>query len=341
VRPFLAPSPGAPVEPGSRPTFSVIIAAYEAADYVGDAVASALDQTVAAHEVIVCDDGSTDDIEGALEPFGDRVTLLRRPHGGEGAAKNAAARAANGDFVVILDADDVYMPERIEALGELAQARPDLDVLVSNAMVEVDGRVVKAVYDDKERPFHVRDQRSAILRGNFVSHPAVRRSVYLERGGYDESPLTHNDWVCSIRLIFGGSSVGLVDQPLLRWRAHEAAMTSDLTDRAIRRVATLESATADLDLSPAERGVLEHSLERHRRDAALLQAKQSLREGDPDARQRSLAVARDPGYRISSRLKALGGVVAPRITGRMLSWSDRRWYQGAGNVRVRRKPRSA
>jgi hypothetical protein len=336
VRPILAPVPTGPIEPGPIPSFSILIAAYQAADYVANAVDSALEQTVPAHEVIVCDDGSTDDIEGALERFGDRVKLLRREHSGEGPSKNAAAEAASGEFVVILDADDAYMPERIEALGELAQARPDLDVLVSNAVVEVDGEPARPVCDE-DRPFHVHDQRSAILEGNFISHPAVRRSTYLACGGYGTSRLTHNDWVCAIRLFYAGAIAGMVDQPLIRWRVHEAAMSSDQVDVAVRRVATLERATAGLDMTPSERSVLERSLARHRRAAELEIAKQALRERAADARRRSLAVARDGGQSRGSRLKALVGAVAPRATGRWLRRQDRLWYEGAGNVRVRRK----
>jgi glycosyltransferase involved in cell wall biosynthesis len=59
------------------------------------------------------EDGTVD----AVERFGDRVTLVRRDHGGERAAKNTAARAARGDFVVILDADDRWLPRRLEALA--------------------------------------------------------------------------------------------------------------------------------------------------------------------------------------------------------------------------------
>ncbi|MGH9172822.1 MAG: glycosyltransferase family 2 protein, partial [Vicinamibacterales bacterium] len=69
MRPVVAPPPTVPVEPATRPSFSVLIAAYQAADTIGDAVASALEQTVPAREVIVCDDGSTDDTEGALAAY--------------------------------------------------------------------------------------------------------------------------------------------------------------------------------------------------------------------------------------------------------------------------------
>src|SRR5690349_9961684 len=138
-RRYLGPDPITPPRAGRVPTFSVAIAAYEAAAYIGEAVESALAQTLPPHEIIVADDGSADDIEGALAPFGEAVTLLRLPHAGEGAAKRAAAAAASGDFVVILDSDDLFLPERLESLGELAAARPDLDLLTTDAWVEGEG----------------------------------------------------------------------------------------------------------------------------------------------------------------------------------------------------------
>ena len=182
MRTIIAPTPVEPVDTGVTPTFSVIIAAYQAAETVAAAVESALGQTSPPHEVIVCDDGSTDEIERALDPLRDRIVFLSQANGGEGSAKNAAAGAASGDFVAILDADDLYLPERLEALGELASARPDLDILTTDAYLEVDGRVVRHAYDESWT-FEVADQRAAILQRNFIfGHAAVRRSALLERG---------------------------------------------------------------------------------------------------------------------------------------------------------------
>ena len=110
MRPVLAPPPRGTVEPGEAPTFSVVIAAYDAAGTIRDAVGSALAQTLPASDVVVCDDGSTDELEQALAPYADRITFLRQANGGEGVAKNAAVRAARGEFAVFLDADESSRP---------------------------------------------------------------------------------------------------------------------------------------------------------------------------------------------------------------------------------------
>ena len=134
--------------------------------------------------------------------------LLRQENGGEAAAKTAAARAARGEFVAFLDADDVYLPERLEALAELATARPDLDVLTTDAIVEVDGEAVRRCYEESWT-FEVDDQRGAILERNFVfGLAAVRRELLLAAGGFDRSLRHATDWDLWLRLILAGRGSG-------------------------------------------------------------------------------------------------------------------------------------
>jgi glycosyltransferase involved in cell wall biosynthesis len=226
---FVAPPPRAPVERGHVPSFSVIIASYQAADTIGEALESAFGQTVAPHEVIVCDDGSTDDIDAALAPFLDRIVLLRHEQNkGMGAAKTAASRAATGEFVVILDADDICYAERIEALGELAAARPDLDLLTTIADIEVDGRVVGRYYPDIAR-FPVEQQRFGVLANDSAvfGAAAVRREALFAVGGFDEELSDGADWECWMRLALDGALFGLVDEPLYQYRMRPTSMTGD------------------------------------------------------------------------------------------------------------------
>src|SRR5215210_4613692 len=205
---LLAPPPPASLRPEGPPTLSVIVTTYESASIVHRAIESVLQQTLPPHEVIVCDDGSTDDIEGALEPFREHIVFLRKEHGGEASAKNAAAAAASGDFIVILDADDVFFPERLDAIAGAAAARPDLDVITTDAYLEVDGTIVRRCYDGRWR-FEIEDQRRELLRRNFVfGLAAVRRELLLRHDGFDERILWTTDWDCWIRLVLAGSRIG-------------------------------------------------------------------------------------------------------------------------------------
>ena len=83
MRRFLAPPATREVEPGPAPTFSVVVAAYQVADVIGEALDSIRSQTLPPLEVVVCDDGSTDDLEQALAPYRDEIVFLQKENGGE------------------------------------------------------------------------------------------------------------------------------------------------------------------------------------------------------------------------------------------------------------------
>jgi glycosyltransferase involved in cell wall biosynthesis len=332
MRPILAPASAKPVQPGQVPSFSVIISAYQAADFIAEAVGSALDQTVPPLEVIVCDDASTDDTERALRRYRDRVTYIRHDENrGEAAAKNTAARAASGDFLALLDPDDLYMPERIEALGELASVRPDLDILSTDAYIEAGGRVIRRCYES-DWVFEVDDQRRAILERDFPDlSPAVRRGRFWEVGGLDESIAVANDWDCWIRVIHSGSRAGLVNEPQFRYRLRETSTTFSSAARVARwEVRVLEKAARDLKLTPDERYALNRTVQAKRRVAELEATREAALDGAADTRRRWLAIAAGEGYPLRTRAKAAVAAAAPGIARRLLRSRESRTWHAAG-----------
>jgi glycosyltransferase involved in cell wall biosynthesis len=316
MRSFLTPPPLGATEPGPPPTFSVLIPAYQASGTIAEAIESALGQTAPPLEVIVCDDGSTDDLSGALAPYGDRITLLRKENGGGASALNAAARAASADFVAALDADDRWAPARLEALGELATARPDLDIIATDAYFDVDGRVTGRF--NVANPFAVAEQRKAILDGCFLFHPALRRQRLLAIGGYDEAFRIAYDWDCFMRLIFGGAAAGLVDEPLSYYRLRGGSLTSARSASLRERARVLRKIAGRVDLAPAERGVVERGIAAYEGRALAAEAGEALSEPTTQARRRLLALARAPGAAARFRVRALAAAAAPRTARRVL-----------------------
>jgi GT2 family glycosyltransferase len=333
MRALLAPSPPPePIVPGEAPTFSVVIPAYQAAGFIADAVESVLAQTSPPVELIVCDDGSTDDLDRSLAPYRNSITLLRKENGGEASAKNMGARAASGEFVAILDADDVYLPERLEALAELSVLRPDLDILTADCLVIADGRFVRRCYHGGYR-FEVGDQRRGILELNFVGpgHMAVRRNALLAVGGFDEAFRRATDWDCWIRMIFAGSRVGMVNEPLAEYRVRATSLASNRVRQFEAYVAVLEKAAARRDLSTDERDVLQRSLGSHQRRLTLRKAEDALAEAKPEARRLALEVARDNGFPVKTRTKAALATMLPQVVASRLARGRR---ELAGGVRV-------
>jgi glycosyltransferase involved in cell wall biosynthesis len=111
------------------PLISVMIPAFNAAPYLGEAIESAFAQTYAPTEVIVVDDGSDDGTLEVARSFGDRVRAIRQERGGNGAARNAAVALSSGSFFAFLDADDRFTPAKLELQMAALDADPELDVV--------------------------------------------------------------------------------------------------------------------------------------------------------------------------------------------------------------------
>src|SRR5687768_8148568 len=104
-----------PLRPSAqRPLASVVVNNYNYARFLPHAIDSALAQTYAPLEVIVVDDGSTDESRAVIQSYGDRIIALLKENGGQASAFNAGFAAARGDVIVFLDADDVLLPDAVQ-----------------------------------------------------------------------------------------------------------------------------------------------------------------------------------------------------------------------------------
>ncbi|MBM0106201.1 glycosyltransferase family 2 protein [Steroidobacter sp. S1-65] len=116
----------------SNPLVSVIIPTYNRAALVREAVESVLKQTYREIEIIVIDDGSTDDTAAAMQAYGNRIRYSRRPHAGENAARNVGFKQAKGQYLALLDSDDLWEPYKIELQVALLKKFSDVGFTFSN-----------------------------------------------------------------------------------------------------------------------------------------------------------------------------------------------------------------
>jgi hypothetical protein len=245
--------------------------------------------------------------------------------------------AARGDFVAFLDADDVYAPDHLRALGWASAARPDLDILTADAAFVRDGAVRGSFY--QSNPFPLEDQRLAVLSRCFLhADSAVRRSRLLDVDGFDESLVHGEDWDLWIRLVLTGSQAGLVDHTLVEYRLHDSQLSAALVASYGSRPRVLVKTLNRSDLSPAERDVTTATLRRARRRAAQVGATE-LRGAAARRSWWILATSRETAPRM--RVTALAGVVAPVWTAGRVGWSDpgRRFRSAAPNGNEEPRPR--
>jgi glycosyltransferase involved in cell wall biosynthesis len=320
---LLAPPPPAPVTPAAAPpTISVVVAAHNAARTLAAALDSALGQEPRPTEVIVVDDGSTDDTPAVGAAYADRVRVLRQSQAGEAAAKNAGARAASGEVVAFLDADDVLLPGWIAAVGQALRERTDLDLVLTDAWLSANGQRIDRCYGRSYR-FVVDRQREALLRRNYVlGLCAVRRRRLLAAGGFDEQVAVASDWSAWIRLALTGGRLGLVDQPLAEYRTRADSLSANVVGLLRGRVDVLTRSFGYPGLDARDRAVLADSLGREQRQLQLAEAREALAAAAKDARRRTLRIAFGRKFPATTRAKAIAAAVLPR------SWTRR--YVAAG-----------
>jgi Glycosyl transferase family 2 len=144
---------------------SVIVPAFNVAGTLARALQSALDQDPPPLEVIVVDDGSTDDTEAVARSFGNRIKFLAQPNAGAAAARNRGLEAARGEYVAFLDADDYWLPGFIAVGQDFLRSRPEaVAVSVGRELIKLSGsRVVLPALVAESAA----DGRSAFLIDNF------------------------------------------------------------------------------------------------------------------------------------------------------------------------------
>ena len=115
-----------------RMTVSAVIPAYNSGESIARAIESVLCQTYPADEIIVVDDGSTDNTAEMVQSFGERVIFIRQENAGASVARNTGIQAARFDWIAFLDADDEWVPEKLRLQVELLQRHPELVWTMSN-----------------------------------------------------------------------------------------------------------------------------------------------------------------------------------------------------------------
>lgn len=211
-----------------KPLVSVIIPAYNADQFVAGAIRSVLGQTYPRIEVIVVDDGSTDCTAEVVASFGSAVRCLRQSNTGVSMARNKGANVAVGDYIGFLDADDEWLPRKIDVQVGRLTARPEA-VASFTASVHVDERTGAEVTETCR--VHPDMVEGLLLYSSIVGAGAssvlIRRDVASRVGGFDLDLSQCADWDMWIRLAELGP-LDIVDEPLVRYRVHRANMSRNI-----------------------------------------------------------------------------------------------------------------
>lgn len=209
---------------------SVIMAAYNAEEFIGEAIESVVKQTYPYWELLVVDDGSQDRTQEIVKGYAERdsrVRLIQINHGGASGARNAGMKAAQYPWAAVLDADDVAMPERLQVQIEAAEADPKV-VLWGAYSQDIGpkgelGALHKSGPTSKEEFQALRDRGEPVVLRN--STILFRRDLALEIGGFDSRLEPCEDLDFWDRLAAHGPVVTLTDN-LVLYRRHDGSITN-------------------------------------------------------------------------------------------------------------------
>ncbi len=267
---------------------SIIIPAYQSAQTIRTTLDSVRGQTFKDYEILITDDGSSDDTlqicrQYARERPEMRISVYSIPHAGVAAARNDAIARASGEFVAFLDADDRWTPEKLERVAALIGSDPQADLIYHDVMM-----ITRSGQNSKEvsGPPPADPYRHLLLENNFLATTSVtvRRSCLCKTGGFDCNPDFEicEDYELWVRLARAGAKFAYVPENLAEIVRADGSLSSNIvrhmTNRLNVRRFCLQRAFNEGVLSATE-------LKRHRyRIAARCQAKIAIAQ----AKQRHL-----------------------------------------------------
>lgn len=205
---------------------AVVIPLYNGARYIGDAIESVIAQTLPPAEIVVVDDGSTDDGPDIVARMAAEhpITLLRKPNGGQASARNLGIAHTTSELIALLDQDDIWYPDHLERLARpfLRARYPEIGWVYGN-LDEIDeaGRtVMRSCLRHGPRHHPKRDIFTCLGSDMFIlpSATIIARKAFDAVGGFDERLSGYEDDDLFLRIFRAGFDNLFIDRGVTRWR---------------------------------------------------------------------------------------------------------------------------
>ena len=302
------------------PFLSILCAAYRAEGTVGRAVHSVLAQTDGDFELLVCDDGSDDGTAeaAARAAAGDgRVTVIRQENAGTGAARNALAALARGEFLCVLDADDEMLPGYLATMREVIGHAPAHDIYACNAWC-VDPNGERSLWHvDRDPDLTLQLRLIDMLRSNGIFVMAsVRASTFHRAGGFDPAAGAE-DYDLWLRILAAGGTHLYTPAVLGVYHRSPGSLSAGASSQWEATAEILREYATDIRLGAGEREVAAASARRYAAMATLARIQETGEDRMTRAQAfASLAAFEAPVKRITGAMLA---AVSPRLYARVVA----------------------
>jgi glycosyltransferase involved in cell wall biosynthesis len=297
------------------PYVSVIVPAYNSALYIVAALNSVLEQTYRDFEIIVIDDGSTDETRAIAERYRDRgVRVIWQPNAGPTAARNRGLTIAKGKLIALLDSDDLWEPTYLETMVQFLALHPETSIAFPDVLYfgisKFAGRRFQEVY-----PPNVPITFSKLVRG--VSHvcldATLRREVFDRVGFFDEKIWSAGDFDFWLRALHAGCRIEPVEKVLVKYRRHSSSMSLGRVQPLLSGIQALEKWRGRQDLTEDENEAVEFALAEWQHSVNVARAIENIHRKQYSVAAECLrqAHAHTPNWRF--QVSRVGLAIAPRI----------------------------
>ena len=221
---------------------TAIIPTYNRADLLRESLASVFSQTYKDIQIIVVDDGSTDDTHQVLDELADRVQSIRLGRGGTSIARNQGIQKAEGEYIAFLDSDDLWHPEKIEKHVAFASAHPEMALTYTDALEFSDRGPDRKSYVQKSPALNNPSNLFAAMIDEFAlpltSATMIRKSFLKENDlRFPESIAIVEDLGLFLQILMAGGSFGYLPEQLTRRRMHDSNVSGNHRRRFEQRKA--------------------------------------------------------------------------------------------------------
>lgn len=274
------------------PLVSVVMPAYNAAEYIDAAITSVLHQTLKNLELLVVDDGSSDETASVVArraAADQRVSLFRQANAGPGPARNTGFGAARGRFFAFLDSDDAWTPRFLERQVALLESRPDVDVVFGNAWCRGGPRDCHPARSTAPDPRRLRLEDLLADDSLHFIMAVFRREVVDRVHGFDPRFLTNEEYEMWLRAGLAGFTFARNPEPLGWYTCRSGSLSSSevrMLEGALRVLAHTRPALA---AGSPERAILDRSAARYEAVLAAARVRDSLSRRDTSAAGKHLA----------------------------------------------------
>jgi len=211
------------------PAVSVILPAYNCDKFIGKAIQSVLQQTFTDFELIIINDGSTDNTESIIQTFEDKRIVYLKNSNNQGLIHtlNKAITHANGKYMARMDADDICLRERLAKQKAFLDQNEEITAVASTIEFINEQEEKTGIWELDRQTITPAQIRRAILKQNCIAHPTVMvRSETLKKLKYKDYQKNIEDYDLWLRMLNRGYKIAKLDEPLLLYRIHDASVTS-------------------------------------------------------------------------------------------------------------------